>query len=210
MKTIIYCLFDENETPFYVGKTNDLTLKGRFNTHKKIFGKNISICEIDCVNIEEWKIAETFWIEQFRQWGFILKNKNKGGGGLTTLSDEHKMKISISKKGKIGHKLSEEHKQKLREINLGSKRSKETKELMSKQRKGKTFSEEYRKKLSDAAKKKTFTQNHRLNIGKTSLGRTKSDEIKKQISEKLKGIKRKPMSDEHKEKIRQSLLIKNR
>jgi hypothetical protein len=81
---------------------------------------------------------------------------------------------------------------------------------MSQQRKGKIFSDEYRNKLSISAKQKVFTDKHKANIGKKSLGRTKSDEVKKQISEKLKGIKRNPMSDEQKEKIRQTILLKNK
>ena len=212
MKTNIYCIFDERNNPVYIGKTTDLTLKNRFSKHKKRFGKNISISEIDCVDTEKWKEAETFWIEQFRQWGFNLQNKNKGGGGPMILSEEHKLKISLANKGKAkkGKPLSEEHKRKLREVHLGRKASAETKQLMSAQRKGKIFSDEYKDKLSDAAKRKVFTDTHRANIGKTSLGRTKSDEVKKQISEKLKGIKRAPMSDAHKEKIRQTLLLKKK
>ncbi len=210
MKTSIYCIFDESDKPVYIGKTNDLTLKNRFSGHKKRFGKNISISEIDCVDTEKWKEAETFWIEQFRQWGFNLENKNKGGGGPVFLTDEHKYKISIANKGKVGKKLSDEHKRKLIETNLGLKRSEKTKQLMSIQRKGKIFSDEYRKKLSESAKRKVFTDTHKANIGKTSLGRVKSDEVKKQISEKLRGIKRGPMSEEQKEKIRNSLLNKNK
>jgi hypothetical protein len=210
MKTYIYCVFDENDIPIYIGKTTDASLSTRLSSHKKRLNKNITIADIDCVDSTEWKECEKFWIEQFRQWGFYLLNKNKGGGGPMILSEEHKRKIGLANKGKIGKPLSEEHKRKLRETHLGRKASAETKQLMSQQRKGKVFSDEYKHKLSVAAKQKVFTDKHKANIGKTSLGRKKSDEVKKQISEKLKGIKRPPMSVETKEKIRQTLLLKNK
>jgi hypothetical protein len=210
MKTYIYCVFDENDIPIYIGKTTDESLSTRLSSHKKRLNKNITIADIDCVDSTEWKECEKFWIEQFRQWGFYLLNKNKGGGGPMILSEEHKRKIGLANKGKKKKPLSEEHKRKLIESNLGRKASNETKQLMSQQRKGKIFSDEYRNKLSISAKQKVFTNEHKANIGKTSLGRTKSDEVKKRISEKLKGIKRKPMSDEVKEKIRQKLLLKNK
>ena len=170
MKTIIYCIFDENETPIYIGKTVQ-KMDVRKNYHKHRFGHDVSVMELD--SVDDWKFWEKYWIGQFKVWGYDLRNRNSGGGGPT-------------------------------------KHTEKTKQLMSEQRKGKIFSDEYKDKLSDAAKRKVFTDTHRANIGKTSLGRTKSDEVKKQISEKLKGIKRAPMSDEHKEKIRKTLLLKNK
>ena len=170
MKTIIYCIFDEKDIPIYIGKTIQ-KMDVRKNYHKHRFGHNVSIMELDYV--DDWKFWEKYWIEQFKVWGYDLRNRNSGGGGPTTHTEQ-------------------------------------TKQLMSQQRKGKIFSDEYKHKLSIAAKQKVFTDKHRANIGKTSLGRIKTDEIKKQISEKLKGIKRPPMSDEQKEKIRQTLLLKNK
>jgi hypothetical protein len=169
MKTTIYCIFDESGTPIYIGKTIQ-KMDVRKNYHKHRFGHDVSVMELDVV--EDWKFWEKYWIEQFKVWGYDLRNRNNGGGGPT-------------------------------------KHSEETKKLMSEQRKGKVFSDEYRKKLSDAAKVKMFTDTHRANIGKTSLGRTKSDKTKKQISEKLKG-RIVIISDETKEKIRQTLLLKNK
>jgi hypothetical protein len=170
MKTIIYCIFDENEMPIYIGKTIQ-KINVRKNHHRHRFGHDISVIELDYV--DDWKFWEKYWIEQFKVWGYDLRNRNSGGGGPT-------------------------------------KHSEETKQLMSQQRKGTLFSDAHKNKLSISAKQKVFTNEHKANIGKTSLGRTKSDEVKKRISQKLKGIKRKPMSDEVKEKIRQKLLLKNK
>jgi len=206
MKTYIYCLFDINDNLIYVGKTKQL-LKTRLKQHIRRLQETVYILELDCVENNQWRFWEEYWIQQFKVWGFDLLNKNKGGGGPEKHSDETKLKISIANKGR---KLSQIHIESIRARTLGRKASDETKQLMSQQRKGKIFSDEYRHKLSVAAKQKVFTDKHKANIGKTSLGRKKSDEVKKQISEKLKGIKRPPMSDEQKEKIRQSLLLKSK
>ena len=80
MKVYIYCLFDENGVPLYIGKTkNNLILRER--QHQKKLMKQISIIELDNVDNNEWKFWEEYWIEQFKAWGFSLLNQNKGGGG---------------------------------------------------------------------------------------------------------------------------------
>jgi predicted GIY-YIG superfamily endonuclease len=76
--TKIYIL-ERNGVPFYVGKTLQ-KIKERFYTHKdkKI---NSEITEIDCVDDNEWRFWESWYIELFKSWGFELENKNNGGGG---------------------------------------------------------------------------------------------------------------------------------
>ncbi len=49
--------------------------------------------------VEDWKFWESYWIEQFRCWGFKLENKNIGGNGPTGgyhLTEETKTKIGKS------------------------------------------------------------------------------------------------------------------
>jgi hypothetical protein len=41
------------------------------------------IDEIDSLDKKDWIPLESYWIEQFRQWGFNVQNKNKGGGGAS-------------------------------------------------------------------------------------------------------------------------------
>lgn len=170
MKTIIYCIFTETNIPIYIGKTIQ-KMDIRKNFHKRRFGNNITIMELDYV--DDWKFWEKYWIEQFKVWGYSLLNRNKGGGGPT-------------------------------------KHTKQTRELMSQQRKGKTFSDEYRKKLSEAAKHKIFTEEHRRKIGEKSIGRKFSIEAKLKMSEAKKGKdtwnKGKSLSNEHKQKIKETLL----
>jgi hypothetical protein len=78
MLTTIYFL-EKNNIPFYVGKTLQ-EIKDRYYTHgsRKI---NSEIIEIDCVNDDEWRFWESWYIELFKTWGFELENKNNGGGG---------------------------------------------------------------------------------------------------------------------------------
>jgi hypothetical protein len=149
MKTKIYlvenCYDDPNKV--YIGKT----INCRKNNHQQTYGKNIIynyIDEVNSLNYKDWEPLETYWIEQFRQWGFEVLNPNKkGGGGPNKWNDElinsdknqlRKEKIKnnkerankISKKTK-GIPLSEEHKQKLRvpKPNAKGKKKKEKTEL---------------------------------------------------------------------------------
>lgn len=75
---------------------------------------------VDCLNNKEWAIYETMWISLFKSWGFQLVNITDGGEGVsgskqtresnekrskallnTHRSEETKLKISKSSKGKI-------------------------------------------------------------------------------------------------------------
>jgi hypothetical protein len=76
--TKIYIL-ERNKVPFYVGKTLQ-EIKERFYSHG-VKKENSEIIEIDCVDNEEWRFWESWYIELFKSWGFKLENKNSGGGG---------------------------------------------------------------------------------------------------------------------------------
>lgn len=95
------------------------------------------------------------------------------------LSKEHKKAISIANTGK---QFSEEHRRKISEASRN--RSIETRKKLSEARKGKVLSLETRKKISEA---------HR--------GKHLSEEVKMKISKAKTGVKRKPFSDEWKERI---------
>lgn len=76
--TKIYIL-ERNNIPFYVGKTLQ-EVKDRYYTHgdKKV---DSEIVEIDCVGDDEWRFWESWYIGLLKSWGFVLENKNNGGGG---------------------------------------------------------------------------------------------------------------------------------
>ena len=100
MKTIIYYLHRGDKIPFYIGKTRNL--KSRLNTHKSVFGKDIYIEFLD--EVEDWKYWEKHYISLFKKLGYILENKNNGGGGPSEgviFPEERKYKISQSNKGTI-------------------------------------------------------------------------------------------------------------
>ncbi len=162
MKGITYIYLVENcygdPNKVYIGKTKN----SRKNNHKRKYGITIEYTIIDEINSlfrKDWGPIETYWIEQFKQWGFEIMNpRKKGGGGREFFTEEQKQrfrrpcpeyvkkKISIGNKGKIrdkesrqnisigrtGVKLSEEQKLKLR----GRKRSKESKIKQSQTNKG--------------------------------------------------------------------------
>ena len=110
-------------------------------------------------------------------------NKNRLG---MTFSDESKKKISEKLKGRP---LSEETKNKMKgriPWNKGGKMSKETKEKM----KGRITSEETRKKLSLSHLGKKQSKETIENRVKLNTGKKRTDEVKKKMSESMKGIKR--------------------
>jgi len=97
-KTLIYlvtnCYGDPNK--IYIGKTKS----SRKDDHVKTFGKQIEysiIDEVQSLDKKYWKSLEIFWIGYFKFLGFILMNKNKGGGGPDFHSEETKEKMRKSK-----------------------------------------------------------------------------------------------------------------
>ena len=111
------CYGDPNK--IYIGKTKN----SRKNNHKKTYGQNIIytyIDEIDSLDKKYWKPLEQYWIEQFRQWGFKIMNKNKGGGGSSFWTEEQKSninrKIKISQSNIGKHFLTQKQRN-----NIGNK-----------------------------------------------------------------------------------------
>ena len=194
--TKIYYLHQGDNIPFYVGKTN-LSLNKRLNTHKRKFN-NVFIELIEEVNIQEWKTWECFWIEQFRQWGFKLKNKNKGGGGSTKWTLEQKEnknrreKLSKSLKGKnLGKKPR-----------LGKKQSLISKTKMSMAHKGVPLSQEHKQSISKAMGGHSKNNEWRKNLSIAGMNRKHTEEEKQKISQSHKGKKK---SAEHIAKIQATL-----
>lgn len=95
-KTYIYLVTNCYNDPYkvYIGKTKN----SRLYKHKRKYGKKIIytiIDEINSLDKKDWKPLESYWIEQFKQWGFEVLNKNNGGGGPSFLNDEQKNIIRI-------------------------------------------------------------------------------------------------------------------
>ena len=101
--TYIYLIedIDKNLNKIYIGKTK--TPNNRKSHHHQKYGHDIKFTIIDEVNSlkrEDQEPLESYWIEQFRQQGFNIQNKNKGGGGPEFKTKESRQKQSISSLGK--------------------------------------------------------------------------------------------------------------
>ena len=72
---IIYVLKKDN-IPFYVGKCININV--RFNQHKFTYGDDIKIEIIELVKTDEWKKWEKYYINLYKDKGYILLNKNNG------------------------------------------------------------------------------------------------------------------------------------
>ena len=120
--TNIYILTDpETNMVRYVGKANNITerYKAHLNkarkhqTHKKKWiaslrkkGLKPLISVIDVVPITDWVFWETYWISQFKTWGFNLINYTSGGDGCTfsnqtsfKYGDKCKKIVALNKNG---------------------------------------------------------------------------------------------------------------
>lgn len=134
MKFYIYTLERKNEI-FYVGKTNNL--KKRLANHKITYGDGVEIKILNEVE-DNWRDEEKYWIEQLKYWGFQLNNRNRGGGGPHTMSEETRKSIGLNQPKskyrnpktniKIGlnqpkskKPCSEKRKQKISKANKGKK-----------------------------------------------------------------------------------------
>jgi hypothetical protein len=139
----IYIL-EKNGIPFYIGKAKDPTR--RKHSHRRTFGLDIQFYVID--EVEDWKFWESYWIEQFKQWGFKLENKNKGGGGPSSYTEEQKQKMRKSRIEGTGDKISKT----LKERNHSQYYTEEIRQKMSIPQKGKprSFTEEHIKNVSKA------------------------------------------------------------
>lgn len=94
----IYCLCNEFNIPFYIGKSNQPIRRVHF--HKKKYGNDIKMEILDNVSIECWVFWEKHYISLYKSWGFILLNKNNGGGGPTSWDQKQKdQRSKILKEG---------------------------------------------------------------------------------------------------------------
>jgi hypothetical protein len=151
----IYVL-ERNNTPFYVGKTTQIVEK-RVKIHKKRFGDSIDYFIVD--KVEDWRFWEKYYISLFKSWGFILENKNEGGGGTDVFSEERRKKHGLAQKGTKkpgsgapGRPKSEEFKSERRKPRL----TKEWIEKLNKSRKNVNLLEKNRK-ISEKLKGRKIT-----------------------------------------------------
>lgn len=156
MKVSIYYLHKGDNIPFYIGKSKNPNSRKAEHKWKNKGGVKPKMVILEEVNGDEWKFWEKWYICLFQSWGFILENKNEGGGGVISHTEDSKQKISQSLTGK---QHSKETKIKMRNSALGrhhspsqsKKLSQSLREYYSKNDgsfKGKTHTEETKNKLA--------------------------------------------------------------
>lgn len=119
-------------------------------------------------SLAELDACEIYWIAFMKAQGNPLTNGTTGGEGLRNPSAEVRARMSAAKKGKApvcaGHKTPE-HRESLRQANLGKKASAETRAKMSTAHKGQRRqppSVETRAKMSQSAKARCFREKLRI------------------------------------------------
>jgi NUMOD3 motif len=233
-------------TPYYVGEGKGNRIIDK--QHNVIVPQDATLRVKIAENLTKEQ-AQAIEILHIAMWGRkdlgtgILHNKTAGGDGVTGHSDETRQKMREKKlgrkyimseshksaisRGKIGHEVTEETREKIREKRKNQiipKHSEETKQRMSEMRMGeknpmfgKEFSEEHRRRLSESKKGIVFSEERRKNIseslkGKPSptKGKPRPPEVIAKILETKKRkklenpdlvVKRKPLSEETKRKI---------
>lgn len=137
MKFFIYTISDNNGNVRYIGKT--LNFKRRQREHIKCYSKSNTyknnwikslikngdypvISILDEAEYEDSAFFETYWISQFKSWGFNLTNLTDGGDGTFGY------KMTENQKQKMRKPKSEEHKENLRNTLIGRKLSEEWKD----------------------------------------------------------------------------------
>ncbi len=184
-KTFIYSLSDPRTNEVrYIGKANDLNQRFKHHvSHREKTYKGNWICGlknsgllplievVDMVPESEWHFWEQYYISQFKSWGFNLTNACDGGIGNNgwVATDETKLKM---RNAQLGKTHTDEAKEKQRLAKLGGKLTEETKEKLRKANLG--------KKQPLEAIAKTAAANR---------GRKNTEEMKRLLSEKFKGIK---------------------
>ena len=126
--TNIYVLIDPRDEKIrYVGKANNVSQRyqahlnkaRKHQIHKANWIKQLKdlslkpiIEVIDVVPINKWMFWETYWIAQFKAWGFNLVNYTDGGDGCTFANQTSFKK---GHKSWLGKKHTEETKKKIGE-----------------------------------------------------------------------------------------------
>jgi len=180
-----YAYLREDRTPYYIGKGSGkriVSKKDRVvnlpNDKSRIIYLKQNLTEEEAFKHEMYMIS-------------VFGRKDLGTGILHNRTD--------GGEGSSGHIVSDEVKEKLKELNLGKKHSEESKKKMSEVSKLK-FTKEVQEKLLKSWRGKNHSEESKKKISEKNKGRTLSAESKNKISKTHKG---KPKSEEHKQKLRE-------
>ena len=190
----IYVLIDpRTEEIRYVGWTST-TLKRRLQAHlcsrsgvhrtrwiQSLLREGLRPCirAVQQVPLGSWGDAERYWIAYFKKIGCPLTNGTEGG------------------EGSLGHQVNIEARQRISACHKGKKISPAQRRAV-----GEAASERWRRWRASGAK---MPQDVRDKIGAANKGKKHSEAVKSKLAVARKGLTK---SAEHREKIRQTLLVR--
>ena len=209
LKYYTYAYLREDRTPYYIGKgkenrayvRNGRSIRPPKDKSRIIFLKK-NLTEAEAFRHEIYMI--TVFGRKDLETG-ILRNRTDGGEGASGLviSEETRKKLSELRVGEknpnYGKEMSEEQKQKISEKRKGTKLSEEHKDKIRQKMMGNTWN--VGKKLSDETKRKVgeaqkgnqymkgmkFSEETKQKMSESHKGKTPTEETRKKLSEAKKG-----------------------
>ena len=188
MANYIYALLDENDKPFYVGKTK--RLKKRITTHKRQAKNNnplpkyrklkkillnsdirVAIIEADIPD-DQVNQREQQYIAEFRRQGHQLYNLTDGGEGGDTYTNNPRRQQILEYRKHL--RDTTDWTEKISEARRGQSWGSHTenaKRKISEARQGIEFSSQHKANLSIARKKRITTQTTKNKCSATSKGK---------------------------------------
>jgi len=177
------------------------------------------------VHVSDQLLHTQNWIQHFRESGVSLRNKTVGRNGRECLSLETRQKLSTIRTGrkkpphtdeskakmraaKLGRKLSDEHRANIGRAHKGRPRPAHVIEAVRLANLGRKQSPETLLKLSKLRKGRKLTEEHKAKISAGNKGKPPSPKSPEGMARIIAAasIKRGPMSEEHKAKIKASRL----
>jgi predicted GIY-YIG superfamily endonuclease len=168
---MVYIYFlEKNNIPFYIGYTK--SLKQRLSSHRRKYGIETEMVELDLIDNKDKKQSESFYIQLFKSWGFRLLNQNEGGGGPKFKTEESIQKYKGWRQGKkpmLGKKQSEITKKRKSDALKGKPKPEGFGEMMRQVRQGVPKPKGMGKKVSENRNHKKAAENQQKPILQFSL-----------------------------------------